>query len=187
MNPRARRVGMLIAVFVRTKLKGPCMHHVLDPMLFSSADRYPQQRWHEPVAVAPPSALLRRPDPLFDAMCSAYRDHGGLVLAQDAWANCPPDTARLARCMVEHRVVHFYWSADTWLPLFQFNRSDMSVKPGVQLVLSELKNAYDSWEVAQWFVSPHTELAGRMPVAVFESDPQSVAQAARMDRYLANG
>ena len=167
------------------------MHSVLAPMLFSSADCYPQQRWREPEVAAPPSDLLRHADPLLARMCAAYRRHGGLVLAEEAWATgtrgAAPGIAHLARCIVERRVVHFYGNGGSWLPLFQFNRSDMTVKPALQSVLSELDSAYDRWEVAQWFVSPHCELAQRMPVEVFATDPLAVAQAARLDRYVANG
>jgi hypothetical protein len=144
----------------------------------------------EPTALRPRSAWLSDPDPAFAAVCDAFSSHGGMVSADHAWAtfehNRDPDVARLARWIVERRVVHFYWNDDTWLPLFQFDRHDMTVKPTLQPVFAELNNVYDRWTVAKWFALPHRALGGCTPVAVFAADPHAVWTAAKRDRCVAN-
>lgn len=120
-----------------------------------------------------------------------YQQSGGLALAEEILAmldgKCSPDIARLARWIVERHVVSFYCNSDTWIPLFQFNRLDMSVRPELAPVLAELNNVYDRWDLAMWFAKPNAALADRSPVRVFATDPTEVLHAARLDRFIANG
>ncbi len=48
----------------------------------------------------------------------------------------------LARWIALRQVVSFEWQAQTWLPLFQFDRRDMSIHP----------------ELAHWFARPNSSL-----------------------------
>ncbi len=135
--------------------------------------------------------LQLRAEPRFTAVLEAYQQSGGLALAEEILAlldaKFSPDIARLARWIVERQVISFYWNADTWIPLFQFNRLDMSVRPELAPVLAELNPVYDRWDLAMWFARPNAALVNRSPVQVFSTDPVEVLHAARLDRFVANG
>ncbi len=143
----------------------------------------------------PPDSACRGarslPDFHFITMLDAYRSSGGLVRAEEALAMFPSehasDIARLARWIVQRQVISFYWNAETWLPLFQFRRSDMSIRVELDAVFAELNNIYDRWELATWFAWPNSVLADRSPAEAFMADPVAVLHAARLDRFVVNG
>ncbi|HSV69650.1 MAG TPA: hypothetical protein VLI72_06020 [Methylibium sp.] len=130
-------------------------------------------------------------DAWFDDMLSAYRSSGGLARVEDLVAGVGhgggPGLALLDRWIVERTVIGFAWQADTWLPMFQFERADMTPKPSLGRVFAELRPVYDPCELADWFAWPNAWLAGHAPVSVFASDAAAVLQAARADRYIACG
>lgn len=138
---------------------------------------------------APEDAVRGLPERQFAAMLGSYGHSGGLVRADEALAlfrfEHGPDVALLARWIVARQVVSFYWHAETWLPLFQFRRSDMSVRAELRPVFAELNSVFDRWELATWFAWPNTALADRAPAQVLASDPVAVLEAARLDRFVA--
>jgi hypothetical protein len=112
-------------------------------------------------------------DRQFIAMLDGYRASGGLARRQEVAAEFSRlglALATLARQLAYQQVISFYWQSQVWLPLFQFNRSDMSLKPGLWRVIDELQCLHDRWELANWFVRPHPLLAQRTPVESFECD-----------------
>lgn len=127
----------------------------------------------------------------FIAMLNAYRCSGGLARAQEVLVLfkrcCVSDIATLDRWIVKRKVISFEWQSKMWLPLFQFNRFDMTLQPALGQVLAELTSVYDHWELANWFAQPNQWLAERTPVDMLASDLPAVLHAARADRFIAAG
>ena len=132
-----------------------------------------------------------RTDYQFIAMLDAYRGNGGLARAQEVVAlfkRCRgADGARLASQIVRRKVICFEWESNLWLPLFQFNRVDMTLRPGLSQVLTELTAVYDPWELALWFAQPNPWLSERTPADMLGSDLCGVLRAARADQFSAEG
>lgn len=125
------------------------------------------------------------PDFQFIALLEGYRCSGGLARGQEVFAlaqRCQPNQVqRLAHWIVNAEVICFDWQAQMWLPLFQFNSFDMSPQPGLDQVLAALRPAYETWELAQWFVQTHPWLAGQTPADTLLTDFAAVLLAARAD------
>ena len=130
-------------------------------------------------------------DHQFVAMLDAYRDSGGLVRTHEVLAlsrRCAgPDAATLAGCVAQREVISFEWQTLTWLPLFQFRRADMRPQPGLVQVLAELTPVCDPWELANWFIQPNPWLADCTPVDTLLADLPALLNAARAERFVANG
>ena len=127
----------------------------------------------------------------FDAMRTAYRASGGLV-RRDALARvlhgCDgAHDATLGKLLVTHDVFSFEWRQAHWIPLFQFDLRDMSIKPRPRRVVAELAEVFDGWALALWFSHPNHWLRNRRPVVVLDSSLTSVLGAARADRFIADG
>jgi hypothetical protein len=85
---------------------------------------------------------------------------------------------------VRREVVSVSWRAQIWLPMFQFERPSLDIRPAVSDVIVALRQVYDDWELAEWFVRPHDVLAGRVPAIELACDPGAVKEAARRDRFV---
>lgn len=124
----------------------------------------------------------------FLRMLKVYRHSGGLLRAQEAAARCKPrsgtDAHTLAGWIRQRQVVSFEWLSRVWLPVFQFNRHNMSRQNGLEAVLSELTGVYDDWALAGWMSKPNTWLAGATPADRLASAPGEVLQAARAERCV---
>lgn len=139
---------------------------------------------------------LARPDepdryqPFF-AVQEALRGRGGLARADDLarlLEDCRHvDFIGLAKLMVSGAIFSFEWGGTHWIPMFQFNLADLTVKPAARSVLTELNTTFDGWALAEWFTQPNDWLAGRLPVDMVDSDLPVVLDAARADRFIANG
>ncbi len=86
----------------------------------------------------------------------------------------------LASWIDRRKVICFERRDAVWLPWFQFHRVDLVPHP-------QLAPVFDAWEMADWFARPNTWLAHRTPVALLVSDLAAVRDAARADRFIANG
>ncbi|MGZ5133090.1 MAG: hypothetical protein ACXWCV_15525 [Caldimonas sp.] len=127
----------------------------------------------------------------FLAMHSAYRPTGGLARGDDL-ARLLADRARgdyfsLARLIVAGEVFGFEWQRSFWVPMFQFDLGDLSIKQGLRQVLAELASEFDGWRLAAWFVESNAWLDAARPIDLIDSDPSEVVQAARADRFVAAG
>jgi hypothetical protein len=124
-------------------------------------------------------------------MRQAYRATGGIARGEDLarWLEDRQlgDFVTLARLIVSGVVFSFEWQDAFWIPMFQFDRHDLSVRPGPQRVLAELAADFDGWSLAVWFAEPNSWLADRRPVDLLESNLDAVLQAARADRFIAAG
>lgn len=127
----------------------------------------------------------------FVALMSAYRPSGGTARGDDLsyhLADAEPGyLTQLARQIVSGDILNFHWRQSFWVPLFQFEPGTSQVKAGVTQAMQELKAAFDSWEMAVWFVQPHPILGGIRPLLVLDAQPQLVKNAARNDRFVAIG
>jgi len=127
----------------------------------------------------------------FMRMLKAYRHSGGLFRANEAAARCKPhggtDAYTLAGWILQRKVVSFEWLSRIWLPVFQFNRHDMSRQNGLDAVMSELTAVCDDWEIANWMSTPNAWLADATPADRLASAATEVLDAARADRFVLAG
>jgi len=130
-------------------------------------------------------------DEQFVELLHSYRSCGGLARAEEALALLEGEVEQglstLARWIALRQVISFEWQGQIWLPLFQFDRRDMSIHPQLMPILSELRGVFDAWEAAHWFARPNSTLDGLSPAEAFRDDPASVLQAARTDRFTIDG
>ena len=141
--------------------------------------------------VFPPRAHARLEDRQFETLQQAFARHGGLATADGVarLMRCRSDQpiSELARWLVDRRVVQVEWQGHTLLPLFQFQRDHMTLRPEVVEVVDELSGVRDDWQVALWFATPQGRLDGRAPVDVVGSGAASLPDAARADRFAGHG
>ena len=125
------------------------------------------------------------PDHQFIALLEGYRCSGGLARGSEVFAlaqRCQPGkVAMLASWIVNAEVICFDWQSKMWLPLFQFDGSSMTPQPGLNQVLAALRPAYDTWQLANWFVQANPWLADQAPADTLPSDLAAVLRAARAD------
>lgn len=127
----------------------------------------------------------------FDKLISAYKGSGGtaraddlaLLLAEKGWGNF----SSLARGIVRGEVFSIEWNNHFWLPMFQFEPCDMSMKGSVRKILCELTHVLDNWTLAAWFAEPNIWLKNRCPVDMLDANFPAVFAAARADRFVATG
>jgi hypothetical protein len=127
----------------------------------------------------------------FSALRAAYRPSGGLARGDDLarlledWQQ--GDFVSLARLIVGRDVFGFKWREELWIPMFQFELRDLSTRTAHRPVLAELAPVFDGWSLAEWFSRPNAWLCDRSPVAMLSSNLSAVLDAARADRFIANG
>ena len=151
----------------------------------------------QPMALALPAD--DRPNPIdprpssagFAALLTAFRASGGTARGDDLARlledrQCG-DFVSLAKLIAAREVFGFEWRQALWIPMFQFELRDLSIKPGAQQVLVELGRTCDGWTIAAWFVRTNSWLGGRSPVDLLDSDLSEVLDAARADRFIAAG
>ena len=130
-------------------------------------------------------------DAQFINVLAAFRGCGGLAPAEEALAwldgEVEQGLSTLARWIALREVVSLEWQAQIWLPLFQFDRRDMSIHPQMPPVMAELRGVFDEWELVHWFARPNRTLDGLIPAEAFRDDPTLVLQAARTDRWAIEG
>lgn len=124
-------------------------------------------------------------------MVDAYRRTGGLVSGAEVALllrrHSRQPLSLLARWIVARRVVSFVWHSEILVPLFQFDRHDMSLRREIGQVVDELADTFDDWELAAWFAQPNSWLQDAAPVELIDVDQPAVLQAARADRFIARG
>ena len=144
----------------------------------------------KPTAIALSNVALRGPSNLADhqfiEMMDAYRQSGGLARLQELaslrGSGAPVDIANLANCISRRELICFEWQSYAWLPLFQFDLSDMTLRPQLQRIVAELSCIYNPWEVAFWFTQPKPWLSDRAPADTAALEFATLLQHARADR-----
>jgi Protein of unknown function (DUF2384) len=126
----------------------------------------------------------------FEAMREAFRPSGGMMQADDLARLLQEQrhgqSASLAALIGCAEVFAFTWASRLWVPMFQFDLSDLSVKWAPRCVRTELDLADDPWAVAQWFSQPNSWIGNRRPLDLIDTDVREVLNAARADRFVAN-
>ena len=134
---------------------------------------------------APTEAL----DALFVDLLNAYRASGGLARLGEVLAltRAIPghDVARLAAWILERRVMSFEWQGDLWLPLFQFNQSDMAPTQATLQVVQAMNPVLGPWALAAWFARAHTLLENRSPADALDTSFPDVMRAAGAEPVIA--
>jgi hypothetical protein len=127
----------------------------------------------------------------FVTMLNAFRSSGGLAREQEVavhiknhWVN---DVSPLAGWLFKREICGFQWQSKLWIPLFQFNPSSLTLRAGLNAVMSELASIYDDWEIATWFAEPNPWLADCAPADVLAVAPTQVHHAARAERFVHAG
>ena len=127
----------------------------------------------------------------FNALRAAYRPSGGLARGDDLARLLEDlqqgDFVSLARLIVGREVFGFRWHEELWIPMFQFELRDLSTRTAHRPVLAELAPVFDQWSLADWFSRPNAWLCDRSPVSMLGSNLSAVLDAARADRFIANG
>ena len=129
----------------------------------------------------------------FAALRTAYRASGGIARGDDLARlldeHHSGDFVSLAMSILEGELFAFQWQQTFWVPMFQFDLRDLSVKPNpnARRVLTELAGEFDGWALALWFAQPNHWLHGARPVDVLNANLSEVLQAARTDRFIAAG
>ncbi|MDO8284194.1 MAG: hypothetical protein Q7T69_04230 [Rhodoferax sp.] len=130
-----------------------------------------------------------RMDRQFMALLDAYRNTGGLARAQEVFtmyrSRHGADVETLARWIVRREVISFDWQSKVWVPLFQFDRTTMTLQPGLNSILAALNPIHGPQEMAAWFAQPSRWLMEQAPADVFGTDPHAVLKAACTDRFIA--
>lgn len=127
----------------------------------------------------------------FVAMRSGYRATGGMARGDDLARLLEDmqrgDVATLARLIASGEVFGFDWHGSFWVPMFQFELRDLSVRPSVRQVQRELASVFDGWTIAVWFAQRNSWLDEQRPVDLIETQHPAVLHAARADRFIASG
>jgi hypothetical protein len=127
-------------------------------------------------------------DTLFAELLNAYRRSGGLArgseVAMRAARRRPAGTAWLEDCLQRRMLISLDWHSGLWLPLFQFDRSDMSLREEVRGPCAELSGVMDGWELAQWFIRPQCLLHHCSPLELVDTQPALVLEAARREHFI---
>ena len=162
---------------------------------------FPQERPERPFGVAPqpprPVPRFKRhvavdpADIVFVAMLPAFRATGGLATGDEVgerFARRQHDgLPKLARRVAAGELISFDWHHSLWLPMFQFDHETMELNERVRQIFCELSGAMTGWEITQWFATPHAALRNAMPVEMLNSQLEAVLDAARLDRFIAQG
>ena len=145
-------------------------------------------------AFRPPAQAIAQPCGRdFAALREAYRISGGMSRGDDlARMLCnrqSGDFVSLAMLILAREVFAFQWQQSYWVPMFQFDLRDLSVKANANAhrVVSELVDQFDGWALAVWFAQPNSWLHGARPVDMLNSNLAEVLEAARSDRFIAAG
>lgn len=137
-----------------------------------------------PAAAPFPQVHSQSDDVRFLRLLAAYRVSGGLAPGSEIAARRPSTgLSALGRAIAVGEVIGLQWAGQHWLPVFQFERGDISVRPPVRVVLTELAELLDEEERIQWFVQPNAWLDDASPLQLLATDFSRVHDAARALRF----
>lgn len=146
--------------------------------------RYGNPAPREPIGEVPTGVGLA-------ALMATYRATGGVARGDDLVNLLEDhglgDFVGLARLIASNEVFGFKWRDTLWIPMFQFDLRDLSIKPATQLVLMQLGARFDGWARAAWFAHPNSWLNDRRPVDRLDSHLADVLRAAGIARLIAAG
>jgi len=119
----------------------------------------------------------------------AYRASGGMLngedLGQILTAYPQPDDASMAELIATRTLFFFTWRGVVWVPMFQFELRDLTIRAECRPIFSELEKSFDDWGAASWLVQPNFCLDERRPIDLLESNFHAVLDAAASAKYRA--
>jgi len=122
----------------------------------------------------------------FVNLLNAFRESGGLARANEVAAQfqrrSEQDISVLGGWLLKRQAIAFEWHSKLWMPLFQFNPSDMSLRAGLAGILAELVVVYNDWDLASWFAKPNPWLSEALPADTLAVAAAQVLWAARAER-----
>lgn len=127
----------------------------------------------------------------FIALLEAFRATGGTapgeIVGRLLEEHQVGNAVSLAKLIYTGQAFGFEWRDSLWLPMFQFDANDLTLKTSAQSVRAELPSLWSGWMLASWFAGPNAQLDGRSPADVLDSDPDAVMRTARsLDSVDAN-
>jgi len=124
----------------------------------------------------------------FVAMLGDFRRSGGIERAADvAWLLDEQPGAvhgRLTSLLGSGVIFGFTWRDTLWVPMFQFDPRDMSVRTRAQQVRLALGAEFDPWSLSTWFAQSNEHLTYQRPVDLIDMNLPAVLHAAHADRRL---
>lgn len=145
------------------------------------------------VRQAPASGRSQAPtlDSAFVGLQTAYRASGGIADGEALVAilvRARRDRyVDLARRIAAGHLFSFRWRRSFWLPMFQLEPHQLTLREAPQRVLDELRGAMTGWRIAHWYVGANAALDGACPLDRLEPDLPAVLAAARADRHIVDG
>ena len=116
------------------------------------------------------STLIREvDDSTFARLLNQYRPAGGLVSSIDF------STKPLLGLTTDNGFVApicFMYGRTLWLPTFQFWVGTKTLRSGCSSVIHELRDAFDEFEIVNWFVTPNLWIGGHRPVDLIDESDQ---------------
>lgn len=138
-------------------------------------------------AATPPRIRL----PALPGLIKAFDASGGVATGSEVAELLRPWVAQpislLARWIVARQVITLAWSAESFLPLFQFDLARSCVRAGMAPIISELSAAMDDEDITHWFALPNSGLGGAAPADAFATPAAEVLAVARAYRFIAIG
>ena len=126
-----------------------------------------------------------------DALERAIERSGGWISGDDLAARlrsqCDAPLSLLARWIATGQVLVSNEGAQARLPLFQFDLSDLTVRPGLRELIAELAPAYQGDEILGWFATPNLWMDGALPIERIADGFEPLLPVARADRFIATG
>ena len=149
---------------------------------------------HRPQALRflPASAVLHDPDAdTFASATAAYECSGGLLAADTVAMTLDrrqgQGISRVARWIVDRRVLSIAGFGGFWLPAFQLNPVTWTPRVELAPVLATLPPPTETWCWTDWFAEANELLHGRRPADLLACAPGEVLQAARQLRFVCMG
>lgn len=119
----------------------------------------------------------------FIAFLEAFRATGGTapapILANLLEQHQVGTSVSLAKLVYSGKIFCFQWRGNDWIPMFQFNACDLTLKANAQQIRKELPSSLMGWARAFWFATPNPCLDGQSPANVLDADIKSVLRAAQ--------
>jgi hypothetical protein len=125
-------------------------------------------------------------DATFVHMMRAFARTGGMTNGYPAGRQPLPPTGQ-SFAPENGPLISFLWEGRVWIPRFQFDPTDRSIRSVVKNVVAELSSAFDGWQLAVWFSTPNLWIGDYRPVDMIDSCPECLLGAARADRFIAMG
>lgn len=125
----------------------------------------------------------------FVNLLNGFRESGGLARSNEVASlfqrRSEQHISVLGGWLIKRQAIAFEWHSKLWMPLFQFNPSDMTLRTGLAGILAELVVVCNDWEVANWFARPNPWLSDGLPADALAVAAPQVLWAARAERSAA--